>query len=728
MTMVASFMPSLAFAAGTPHSSSNHSYPIAVDGTANWEAIQTVLAGDDAKYVEVVKEPTHSEKGLMNVTCKVDYCAEVAKDVEIPTINHTLVARDISLETFAAAMLAQKEEASTHGAVVANPFANKYAADKWVKDQKKANKCYVKNAKVCSCGYVLPYADETVGDAQKVVLVAHNAAGAPACTDWTCDYCKTTVKGTDHTPKASLLNSSGTLIAAGTAADKVSEPNCGHGTGYLVECKDCGKKVAVGYYGTEDDAAHDYGTAVDKGVALVAQKTAGEYKVKTGYVAFVNGVAKGANDTKFAIAPSDVIQCYKLNTVITEADCSTDTDCVMGIACTVCGEKTSVETIECKHDYEKTHVAATCDNDGKNTYVCKVCGHKDADESLAATEPKLAHNYKVTKVAASCTNATEYYVIECTTCSKEDTNPTHTYDGDTTPAKLVLKNDATVDDVNIINVTPATADTTKTKTLAWTGFDNELKGSKVMEFTFDLTATPEHKFNGSEVVVKEATCTTDEVWGKKCSVCNKVDIDHVYDKTGTALNHDLVKTETAATCGSSGFYTEQCSRCGLYKNKVGGAVDATELKDAKVVYTDKPLVKEGAKCTFDKWVVTKKPTVFEKGVEALVCSVCGADGHENEAIDKLTVAKASNTVKAGKKSFTVKATAANATGYRVYYKKAGAKSWKSYTKKTDSLSKTFSGLSKGKYSVKVRAYAKNYAGDGEVVWGATSATKTVKVK
>ena len=124
-------------------------------------------------------------------------------------------------------------------------------------------------------------------------------------------------------------------------------------------------------------------------------------------------------------------------------------------------------------------------------------------------------------------------------------------------------------------------------------------------------------------------------------------------------------------------------------------------------------------------------TVFAKGKTAGVkCSVCGEVLTAPEEVDTLKVGTAKiSSLKAGKKSFTVKASAANATGYRVYYKKAGAKKYSYTTVKAKNLSKTVKKLSKGKkYTVKVKAYAKNYDGDGQVVWGALSSGKTVKVK
>ena len=81
-----------------------------------------------------------------------------------------------------------------------------------------------------------------------------------------------------------------------------------------------------------------------------------------------------------------------------------------------------------------------------------------------------------------------------------------------------------------------------------------------------------------------------------------------------------------------------------------------------------------------------------------------------------------------KGKLTVKASAKKAKGYRVYYKKAGWKAYKTFTTTgtVKSLSKTFKKLSKGSYTVKVRAFGKTAA--GKTVWGAKSKAKKVSVK
>ena len=179
MTMVASFMPSLAFAAHTCV------YPMGwTTGTVTWDAVQAALKTDDAKYIEVVKEPTHSENGTVKLTCKEDYCNEVSELVTVTdAANHATekyVDKDMTLEQYADAMVAQK---STDPA-----FANKTKAANWVKTKEAANICYIKNVKVCPCGLVV----EGTGTEME-----HSDLNKKYdCVDYSCAKCGKTVKAT----------------------------------------------------------------------------------------------------------------------------------------------------------------------------------------------------------------------------------------------------------------------------------------------------------------------------------------------------------------------------------------------------------------------------------------------------------------------------------------------------------------------------------------------------
>ena len=104
------------------------------------------------------------------------------------------------------------------------------------------------------------------------------------------------------------------------------------------------------------------------------------------------------------------------------------------------------------------------------------------------------------------------------------------------------------------------------------------------------------------------------------------------------------------------------------------------------------------------------------------------DEQNKAEVPAVKVARASVKLKAYKGGkFKVTASAKNATGYRVYYKKSTWKKYKTYTKgNIKTLNKTFKKLSKGKYTVKVKAFHK--ADDGKTTWGADSSIKKITVR
>ena len=673
--MVASFMPSMAFAVHTCD------YPVTVSaGKVEWKAVKEALKTDDAKYIEVVKEPTHTEDGIVKLTCKADYCNEVSGDLVATKdkADHVVVKRDLDFSEYADAMVAQK----TGG----DNFKNATAAANWVKNQRKTH-CYMENVNVCSCGYV---------GVNGWTAVAHNDANKTYnCADYKCLRCDAVIEGVGHEANTATDDFYMGYLkkAKAVAADKVSEPNCGNGTGYKWECKHCGEKVAVVYTADPKTTAHNYGTAVDKSVATEEQAS-GKFEVKEGYV----GVQGETTVNKGVKVDADDISAYKfyqLNHVKTEGTCTEDT--VKDLKCETCGKVRpgTEQSITAKHDYNETKVAATCDHGSYTHKVCKVCGN---EENSAEADDKKAHSYKATKVAATCTSA-EYYVVECATC------------GETCAYSKGVKIDNAGTVTNVKTGTACgTADlksedkTAKTKTFIYTGFDGKLKGSDVIELTISTANAGAHKF-GNNTLLKEATCTTNEVWGKKCINCGKLDALSASEKLNTKLGHDYAEVKTPATCGTFGAISKTCTRC-------NHTVDT--VKDT----TAKPVVALGTKCSFDKWVVTKKATVFEEGVKSLECSVCGADGAAKTVVAKAKYA--APAVKAGKKSatVTVKATS-DAAKYQIKYKKAGG-SYKTIAAKAGK--NTIKKLAKGKkYTFK--AIAVNAEGV-EVA----SATKTVKVK
>lgn len=107
---------------------------------------------------------------------------------------------------------------------------------------------------------------------------------------------------------------------------------------------------------------------------------------------------------------------------------------------------------------------------------------------------------------------------------------------------------------------------------------------------------------------KDATCTTDEILVKKCSVCGQSYTDNVNNKK--KLNHDMQLVKTVApTCADEGYDLYKCSRC-----------DVTEKR--KIV----PAISGSHDWQFTKTVA---PTCNEKGYDLYTCKKCKSTKKEN---------------------------------------------------------------------------------------------------
>ena len=107
---------------------------------------------------------------------------------------------------------------------------------------------------------------------------------------------------------------------------------------------------------------------------------------------------------------------------------------------------------------------------------------------------------------------------------------------------------------------------------------------------------------------KDATCTTDEILVKKCSVCGQSYTDNVNNKK--KLNHDMQFVKTVApTCADDGYDLYKCSRC-----------DVTEKR--KIV----PAISGSHDWQFTKTVA---PTCNEKGYDLYTCKKCKSTKKEN---------------------------------------------------------------------------------------------------
>lgn len=107
---------------------------------------------------------------------------------------------------------------------------------------------------------------------------------------------------------------------------------------------------------------------------------------------------------------------------------------------------------------------------------------------------------------------------------------------------------------------------------------------------------------------KDATCTTDEILVKKCSVCGQSYTDKVNNKK--KLNHDMQFVKTVApTCADDGYDLYKCSRC-----------DYTEHKNPV------PAIAGSHDWQFTKTVA---PTCNEKGYDLYTCKKCNSTKKDN---------------------------------------------------------------------------------------------------
>ena len=492
-------------------------------------------------------------------------------------------------------------------------------------------------------------------------------------------------------------------------------------------------------------------------VAVTEKTTTTPHKLKWG---FVWGKDNGAETTA-----KYVQKCTECGYVAKEYDAKvevttdgTTADCThpgkIGLKATYEGQtgvanatKTVSVSTPLGHKYEKVEEKApTCTTDGmKAHYECTVC-HKtfkinektgkvlvksdapvetDASDTLSKghvmegswtwTKATDGKSYTAAKVSnLKCKNCGVVRAGEFdATVSEDDTKavaPTCTKEG-----LKVFK--AVVNGVKVVVPVPGSNETVNETCIIEA--TNEIVIPKA-DHAFEYH--PVFKWNEEDLTckIKFKSCTACDYEGDAYACTVVAEKKPEKTSTMTDAQYDaLVKSFEArnydATCTKSGKIT----------------ATATYTSDLGTTYTETKTLVVPKAAHKAEVIPAVAATVFATGSkDGVKCSVCGEILTAPKEVAKLKVGTAKiSSLKAGKKSFTVKASAANATGYRVFYKKAGAKKYSYTTVKAKNLSKTVKKLSAGKkYTVKVKAYAKNYDGDGEVVWGALSSGKTVKVK
>ena len=571
--MVASFMPSLAFAAAH-----DHSYVITpnANNVVSWAAVKGALANaDKAPYVNVVKAPTAVEVGEAVLTCKKADCdASYAGNTKVVTIRkgHDLETKKYtSAQDLADKLVAQKT------------WSQKYA-DTFVKNAKTADSveacCYYEVQYCLVCDKIeggVREDDATTG----ITIVGHNRDYTSGCNTMAeCLECHKMVKVRD----ASSITADDHTDSGKTVV--VEPATCTKPAQIKKVCSVCGEA-----YGTAEDdptsakLGHDFSKAeVTKSEACIT----GSNTLKKGYFA-ITGYKDEYNQ--------DVTKYFKYNAiarVVEKAEANSCTETYRGLQCANCekfvkcstghtaditsmtmianaatsmGEGSGYKVADSTHDFVTEEIPATCTVGSNTKSTCKDCGFiKYAyDEATGKPNTALGHSYVVNEVKGDCEHAGTVTI----SCSNKDCT-----------LKITLKTKADYDK-------PAYHITKSGSDYYFKGVNNELTSFIKLPMVDETKG--EHKM-GSLTLVKAADCTNPERYARKCTVCGKVDVSADFVTKGTALGHKLEKVVVAPTCGAEGYTVEKCSVCDKCK-AVNGTItvdiDATNVRKSDVV---KPLV------------------------------------------------------------------------------------------------------------------------------------------
>ncbi len=286
-----------------------------------------------------------------------------------------------------------------------------------------------------------------------------------------------------------------------------------------------------------------------------------------------------------------------------------------------CGNEDARPIAMLEHDYvldPDSVVEATCTEDGKETFVCKLCGEAFYTEEIPAT----GHDWKIDQpaVAATCTEDGVTAVEECMVCGYKE-------GGEVVPAT---------------GHTVTTWEVVTKPTCTQPGLDKgvcDVCGEKV---TCEVEATGHAWVLDEEFPAKEATCTEDgRTEQYYCPYCWAVQGGEVIPATG----HTYLPDESsivAATCTEIGKVTYVCAYCGDfyteeipaighdYKVDESAIVEPTCTQVGKETYVcqncgdfytvEIPMVEH----SWGKWVTIKEATEDEAGLQERTCSVCGA--------------------------------------------------------------------------------------------------------
>ena len=305
---------------------------------------------------------------------------------------------------------------------------------------------------------------------------------------------------------------------------------------------------------------------------------------------------------------------HDYNTEKTRVDATCTVDGYYIMECR-CGSTMKVDIPKTGHTYEKTgHVDATCISDGSDTFTCSKCG-----DSYKTELPATGHTAGEWEVVKAATDLEEgQKVRKCTSC------------GTTLETQTISKLPHTCEHTTLLESQPATCTTdgyelyecrcglTDKVILPRTNHKNaEWKVTKEATYTEmglkekicpDCQATLEtedipvkpHDHTYQITSSKDATCTSDGITVKTCSICGKT-TEVVTPATGHTESDFII--DVKATCTATGSKHTECSVCHI------------EMKTETIPATGH---------TEGDWKVVTSATCTEDGTKQITCTECGA--------------------------------------------------------------------------------------------------------
>lgn len=421
------------------------------------------------------------------------------------------------------------------------------------------------------------------------------------------------------------------------------------------------------------------------------------------------------------------------------------------LVCTGCGfvyETREITALDHNYDNGVVTKAATCDADGVMTFTCT---RTDCSESYTEVIPALKHKYNTGEViqAATCTeNGTMRYSCQNDGCLSY-------YD------EVIEKTGHNMDDGTI--TVAATCETDGEKVY-------KCQNAGCLHKTTEVIPATGHSYDKG-VVTKAATCTEDGVKTFTCQNC-----ELTYTEKVDAIGHNYIAVEVKkATCLEDGKIQHTCANCGDFYTEVTKGAHVPYSAPVKVEPTCTQAGKEGAMCAVCRQFIGNVKEIPATGHTYVngTCSGCGdktndsqkpstkpgstvvtpeSSGSSNNSTAKVPATPKLLLLKNKNEGLVLTWKAVDgATGYRVYRRAAGAKSWTylgtvkecTYLDKAASTGQYwrytvravndagFSGFENGIYIKRVAtphvASIANTPNGVKVTWAAISNAKTYKV-